>query len=93
MDECTTDQNQEMILELIGAKMPTRAPIRFLISSRLEPHIAETMKSVACALVLDQKATPNSDIQRYLEGEFYRIFTERGTLPPHLSLVSSTASF
>ena len=83
IDECATDQDQEMILELIRAKMPNRAPLRVLISSRPEPHIAETIDtSITCALVLDQKVTPDNDIQRYLGGEFCRIFKERGTPPP-----------
>ena len=87
IDECATDQDQEMILALIGAKMPNRAPLRFLISSRPEPHIEETfdksiMESVTRALVLDKNFAPNNDIQRYLEGEFSRIFMERRIPPP-----------
>ena len=87
VDECATDQDQRMILALIGAKMPNRAPLRFLISSRPEPHIKETfdtsvMKNASRALVLDNKFAPNDDIRMYLAGEFNRIFMERRTLPP-----------
>ena len=87
IDECATDQDQKLILALIGAKMPNRAPLRFLISSRPEPHIEEVfgtsiIKNVSRTLVLDDKFAPNDDIRMYLGGEFNRIFTERGTLPP-----------
>ena len=87
IDECASDQDQKMILALIGAKMPNRAPLRFISSSRPEPHIEEMfdtsiIKNVSRALVLDNNFAPNDDIQMYLEGEFNRIFTERRTLPP-----------
>jgi hypothetical protein len=87
IDECASDQDQKMILALIGAKMPNRAPLRFLISSRPEPHIEEIfdtsiIKNVSRALVLDNKFAPNDDIRMYLEGEFNRVFMERRTLPP-----------
>jgi hypothetical protein len=39
------------------------------------------MKSVTRVLVLDRTFAPNDDIQRYLEGELYCIFMERG-IPP-----------
>ncbi|KAF8708895.1 hypothetical protein AX14_013537 [Amanita brunnescens Koide BX004] len=67
---------------LIGAKMPQRAPMHFLISSRPEPTIEETfntsiMKSVTRALVLNGELALDNDIRQYLEGEISRIFKER----------------
>lgn len=87
VDECAGDLDQRMILALIGAFMSKGLPLRFLISSRPEPHIEETfdmsiMKRVTRALVLDKNFAPNGDIRRYLEGEFDRIFTERRIPPP-----------
>ncbi len=50
--------------------------------SRPEAHIKETfnlenMKNVTRVVVLDKKFAPNDDIRRYLEDEFFRIFTKR----------------
>ena len=86
LDECATDLSQRDILTLIGAQTSKNFPLRFLISSRPEPNIEETfaksmMRSVTRVLVLDRTFAPNDDIQRYLTGELYRIFTERG-IPP-----------
>ena len=39
------------------------------------------MKTVACALVLDDSFAPMDDIRRYLEDEFFRIFTKRQISP------------
>ncbi|KAF8699797.1 hypothetical protein AX14_000864 [Amanita brunnescens Koide BX004] len=87
VDECATDLDQRVILALIGAQTSKRVPLRFLVSSRPEPHIEEAfdmriMKSVSRTLVLDKMFAPNDDIQRYLEGELYRVFSERRVPPP-----------
>ena len=87
VDECDTELDQKVILAVIGAQMSTRVPLRFLISSRPEPHIEETfstsiMKSVTRSLILDKKFAPNVDIQTYLEGELYRVFTKHEISPP-----------
>ena len=86
VDECATDLDQRVILALIGAQMSEKVSLRFLISSRPEPHIEETfntsvMKSATRVLVLDRTFAPNDDIRRYLKGELYRIFTEHGISP------------
>jgi hypothetical protein len=87
VDECAGDMDQMMILALIGAQMSKRFPLRFLISSRPEPHIEETfdtsiMKNVTRTLLLDKNFAPNDDIRMYLDGEFHHIFTERRIPPP-----------
>jgi hypothetical protein len=86
VDECANESDQRMILTLIGAQISERVPLRFLISSRPEPHIEETfdtsiMKGVTRALLSGKTFASNDDIKRYLEGELYRIFTERRILP------------
>ncbi|KAF8669590.1 hypothetical protein AX14_006020 [Amanita brunnescens Koide BX004] len=87
LDECATDQDQKTILALIGAKMPKRVPLRFLISSRPEPHIEETfdtniMKSATSTLVLNDEVAPDNDIRKYLKDELSRIFEKRRISPP-----------
>jgi hypothetical protein len=37
----------------------------------------EIMQNITGAIVLDEKYAPNDDIRRYLEDEFFRIFTKR----------------
>ena len=87
VDECTPEQHQKLLLALIGNEVLLRQmPLRFLICSRPEPHIqetfgAETMKAVTQALKLDNSFAPNDDIRRYLEDEFFRIFTKRQISP------------
>ena len=87
VDECATEQDQKLLLGLIAdALAHTSIPLRFLICSRPEAHIKETfnlenMKNVTRVVVLDEKFAPNDDIQRYLEDEFFRIFTKRNISP------------
>ena len=87
LDECATDHDQKTILALIVAKMPKRVPLRFLISSRPEPHIEETfdtniMKNATSTLVLNDEVAPGNDIRKYLKDELSRIFEERRISPP-----------
>ena len=83
VDECHSEQRQELFLTLIGNALSLRKiSLRFLICSRPEPHIretfdTETMKTVTHALMLDDSFDPNNDIQRYLKDELLRIFTKR----------------
>jgi hypothetical protein len=83
VDECATEVDQKILLALIGVEMASqRIPLRFLISSRPEPHIWEVfntdnMKSIARVLVLDETFGPNNDIRKYLEDEISRIFAQR----------------
>ena len=86
VDECGTELDQKMFLELVGVEMASqRIPLRFLISSRPEPHIrgvfnTDSMKSIARVLVLN--IGPENDIRKYLEDEIPRIFLQRGIPPP-----------
>ncbi len=83
VDECASEQDQKLFLTLIADALAyTNIPLRFLICSRPEAHIKETfdmeiMQSITRAIVLDEKFAPNDDIRRYLEDEFFRIFTKR----------------
>ncbi|KAF8347587.1 hypothetical protein F5887DRAFT_1157712 [Amanita rubescens] len=83
VDECGTEQDQKLFLTLIADELAqTNIPLRFLICSRPEAHIQETfdaenMKRLSRSVVLDEKFAPNDDIRRYLEDEFFRIFTKR----------------
>ncbi|KAF8347581.1 hypothetical protein F5887DRAFT_1072572 [Amanita rubescens] len=83
VDECVSEQDQKLFLTLIADALAlTNIPLRFLICSRPEAHIKETfdmeiMQNITRAIVLDEKFAPNDDIQRYLEDEFFRIFTKR----------------
>ena len=83
LDECGSDQDQKIFLTLIGNELASRRiPLRFLVSSRPEPHIQETfninaMKHITRVLVLDETFGPNDDIRKYLDDEFSRIFTGR----------------
>ncbi len=87
VDECATDQDQILFLTLIAdALAHINIPLRFLICSRPEPHIKETfnlenMKDVTRVVILDEKFEPNDDIRRYVEDEFFRIFTKRNISP------------
>jgi len=86
VDECATEQHQKLFLKLIAdALARTSIPLRFLICSRPEPHITETfdtdMKSVSCAVVIDEEFRLDNDIRRYLEDELFRIFTRRHVSP------------
>ena len=83
VDECAPEQDQKLFLTLIADTLArTNVPLRFLICSRPEAHIKETfdmemMQNITRAIVLDEKFAPNDDIRRYLEDEFFRIFTTR----------------
>jgi hypothetical protein len=87
VDECASEQDQKLFLTLIAdALARTSIPLRFLICSRPEAHIQETfdmenMKRLTRSVVLDEKFAPNDDIRRYLEDEFFRIFTKRNISP------------
>jgi hypothetical protein len=100
LDECNSDQDQKDFLTLIENELASRRiPLRFLISSRPEPHIQETfnmdtMKRITSALVLDETFGPNDDIRKYLEDEFSRIFTGRriSLSPPDAVIINHLVS-
>ena len=87
VDECAGIRDQKLFLTLIGhaTSLPNMS-LRFLICSRPEPHIhaafdTETMEIVTRSLILDNSFAPDNDIRKYLEDEFFRIFTERQISP------------
>ena len=88
VDECAPEQDQKLFLTLIAdALAHTNIPLRFLICSRPEAHIKETfdpeiMQNTTRTIVLDETFAPNNDIRKYLEDEFFRIFSKRNTSSP-----------
>ncbi|KAF8347572.1 hypothetical protein F5887DRAFT_1281201 [Amanita rubescens] len=78
------EKGSKTFLTLIENELASRRiPLRFLISSRPEPHIQETFnmnnmkRNYACPRVGRKHLEPNGDIRKYLEDEFSRIFTGR----------------
>ncbi|KIL55465.1 hypothetical protein M378DRAFT_90862, partial [Amanita muscaria Koide BX008] len=85
VDECSDDNLQRRFLKIIGnAVKDDRIPLRFLICSRPEAHIQDTMdtfRSLTLPLDLAKLDDANQDIERYLKAEFSRIATEQDLDP------------
>lgn len=88
VDECAPEETQKLVLELVGSALAkSNIPLRFLICSRAEAHIQETLergnlRDVTHSLVLDHRFAPQDDIRRYLESEFTRISNQRNISSP-----------
>ncbi len=90
VDECAPHGDQKVLLELIGGALSEiHFPLRFLICSRLEPHLQEVFKlklmaGITHAVSLHDQFEAGDDIRRYLEDEFTRIRAEHTLfkLPP-----------
>ncbi|KIL61225.1 hypothetical protein M378DRAFT_82780, partial [Amanita muscaria Koide BX008] len=85
VDECSDDSLQRRILKIIGdAVKDDRVPLRFLICSRPEAHIQDTIdifRSLTLPLDLAKLDDANQDIEKYLRAEFSRIATEQDLDP------------
>ncbi|KIL58011.1 hypothetical protein M378DRAFT_87105, partial [Amanita muscaria Koide BX008] len=85
VDECSDDNLQRRFLQIIGnAVKDDRVPLRFLICSRPEAHIQDTIdtfRSLTLPLDLAKLDDTNQDIERYLRAEFSRIATEQDLHP------------
>ncbi|KAM6490735.1 hypothetical protein JOM56_014078 [Amanita muscaria] len=85
VDECIDEKLQRRILKVIGnAINDRRVPLRFLICSRPEAHIQETIDKFQCpTLPLDLATLDDAykDIEIYLKAEFSRIASEQDLDP------------
>ena len=73
--ECGDEQAQR-ILKFITDRLVGRVPLRFLISNRMEAHIAKislVMKPFIRFVELDNDPETREDVRRYLEDELARI--------------------
>ncbi|KAJ7899411.1 hypothetical protein B0H13DRAFT_1718138 [Mycena leptocephala] len=75
LDECNGQEIQQEILQSIGSFMhDSSLPLRFLITSRPEPHIREiflgVLNNLHCPLNVNQSF---EDVRKYLRDEFSRI--------------------
>ncbi|KIL55938.1 hypothetical protein M378DRAFT_50732, partial [Amanita muscaria Koide BX008] len=85
IDECLDDRLQQRILNVIGIAVKNPDfPLRFLISSRTEAHIEETINRFEPPILRIDLASlhdANSDVEHYLCSEFAHIAAERGLDP------------
>ncbi|KAM6499313.1 hypothetical protein JOM56_004821 [Amanita muscaria] len=85
VDECSDELLQRRFLTVIGdAVKDTRIPLRFLIISRPEALIEETLnkfKDFTVAIDLAKLDDSNRDIQKYLKDKFSEIASNRGLDP------------
>ncbi|KIL58953.1 hypothetical protein M378DRAFT_169930 [Amanita muscaria Koide BX008] len=85
VDECTDENLQRQFLKVIGdAVKDDRFPLRFLIVSRPEVHIEQTIGHFQNPILLIDLAKlddANRDIKKYLLDEFSRIASEQGLDP------------
>ncbi|KIL56081.1 hypothetical protein M378DRAFT_173013 [Amanita muscaria Koide BX008] len=82
VDECSEEHLQRRFLAVIGdAVKDTRIPLRFLIVSRPEALIEETLnkfKDFTVSIDLAKLDDSNRDIHKYLEDNFSEIASNRG---------------
>ncbi|KAM6502753.1 hypothetical protein JOM56_002730 [Amanita muscaria] len=85
VDECTDEKLQQRFLKIIGNAVKDRSfPFRFLICSRPEPHIEDTLntfKTLLLPIDLAKLEDANRDIEKYLVEQFSSIASNRGLDP------------
>ncbi|KAM6497629.1 hypothetical protein JOM56_005577 [Amanita muscaria] len=85
VDECSDDDLQRRFLKIIGnAVNDDCIPLRFLICSRPETHIQDTIdifQSITLPLDLAKLDAANYEIEKYFRAEFSRIATEQDLDP------------
>ncbi|KAM6490075.1 hypothetical protein JOM56_014487 [Amanita muscaria] len=85
VDECTDEKLQQRFLKIIGdAVKDSSFPFRFLICSRPEAHIEDTLnkfKAVILPIDLAKLHDANRDIKKYLVDQFSCIAFNRGLDP------------
>ncbi|KIL58956.1 hypothetical protein M378DRAFT_285071 [Amanita muscaria Koide BX008] len=85
VDECSDEDLQRRFLKVVGdAVMDDRFPLRFLIVSRPELHIEQTIgrfQTHIFTIDLADLDDANRDIEKYLVDEFSRIASEQGLDP------------
>ncbi|KAM6493675.1 hypothetical protein JOM56_010036 [Amanita muscaria] len=86
IDECRDERLQQRILKVIGTAVKNPDfPLRFLISSRPEAHIEETINRfelpILCIDLASRLHDANRDVEHYLRSEFARIAAEQDLDP------------
>ncbi|KIL57942.1 hypothetical protein M378DRAFT_15902 [Amanita muscaria Koide BX008] len=85
VDECSDEKLQQRFLAVIGNAVKNhRIPLRFLIVSRPEALIEETLnkfKDFTVSIDLAKLDDSNRNIQKYLEDKFFEIASNRGLDP------------
>ncbi|KAM6499232.1 hypothetical protein JOM56_004740 [Amanita muscaria] len=85
VDECFDEKLQQRILAVVGDAVKNhRVPLRFLIVSRPEALIEETLKKFkdfTVSIDLAKLDGSNRDIHKYLEDKFSEIASNRGLDP------------
>ncbi|KAM6499237.1 hypothetical protein JOM56_004745 [Amanita muscaria] len=85
VDECPDEKLQQRILAVIGDAVKNhRVPLRFLVVSRPEALIEETLKKFkdfTVSIDLAKLDDSNRDIHKYLEDKFSEIASNRGLDP------------
>ncbi|KIL62514.1 hypothetical protein M378DRAFT_165718 [Amanita muscaria Koide BX008] len=81
VDECMDDKLQQRFLKIVGNAVKDHSfPFRFLICSRSEAHIEDTInqfKTLTLPIDLAKLDDANRDIEKYLVDEFFRIASKR----------------
>ncbi|KAM6502754.1 hypothetical protein JOM56_002731 [Amanita muscaria] len=82
VDECTDEKLQQRFLKIIGNAVKGRSvPFRFLICSRTEAHIEDTLNKFEAFILpidLSKLDDANRDIGKYLVEQFSSIASNRG---------------
>ncbi|KIL62508.1 hypothetical protein M378DRAFT_55148, partial [Amanita muscaria Koide BX008] len=85
VDECADERLQQRFLTIIGNIVKDRSfPFRFLICSRPEAHIEDTLnkfKALVLPIDLAKLDDANRDIEKYLVEQFSSIASNRGLDP------------
>ncbi|KAM6502768.1 hypothetical protein JOM56_002745 [Amanita muscaria] len=85
VDECADEKLQQRFLKIIGNAVKDRSfPFRFLICSRPEAHIEDTLnkfKALILPIDLAKLDDANRDIEKYLVEQFSCIASDRGLDP------------
>ncbi|KAM6502764.1 hypothetical protein JOM56_002741 [Amanita muscaria] len=85
IDECTDEKLQQRFLKVIGNAVKNSSfPFRFLICSRPEAHIEDTLnkfKTLILPIDLAKLDDANRDIEKYLVEQFSCIASNRGLDP------------
>ncbi|KAM6499298.1 hypothetical protein JOM56_004806 [Amanita muscaria] len=98
VDECSDEKLQQRFLAVIGNAVKNhRIPLRFLIVSRPEALIEETLnkfKDFTVSIDLAKLDDSKRDIQKYLEDKFFEIASNRGLDPawPGLEIIEEIVS-
>lgn len=89
LDECKDTAQQYHTLMFVAQLINThRIPLRFLITSRPEPHIRKSfdypsLQAISYPLCLDDTFRPVDDVRVFLRSEFNRVYQKRIAVMAH----------